>query len=164
MSIFTKYTITSEAHGVFTNCRRIQALLDIPEHNVKAGDFGGFIEGEYNLSSFGTCWIADDAVVKDSARVCDDAVVRDNVVLSDFVVVMKSAVVTGEARVSEHIWLVDRSHVCGTTEVSGHGLIAEDAVLNCDTPVHIHGYFGNEAYFVWFTTKRIVCGEQSYTE
>jgi hypothetical protein len=40
--------------------------------SVKAGDFGGFIESERNLSHDGECWVGDDA------RVYGEAVVSGN--------------------------------------------------------------------------------------
>lgn len=36
---------------------QIRALIDIPEINVKAGDFGGYVQKESNLSHSGNCWI-----------------------------------------------------------------------------------------------------------
>lgn len=61
---------------------RIKALKDF--FGAKAGDLGGYIEGESNLSHEGTCWVYDnarvcgDAYVYDNARVCGDARVCDN--------------------------------------------------------------------------------------
>lgn len=61
---------------------RIRALKDF--FGAKAGDLGGYIEGESNLSHEGTCWVYDnarvcgDAYVYDNARVCGDARVCDN--------------------------------------------------------------------------------------
>ena len=53
------------------NLFRIRALKDFGD--VKAGDLGGFVESEKNLSHVGDCWISDDAKVFDSTRVSDDA-------------------------------------------------------------------------------------------
>ena len=44
-------------------CYRIRALRDIPRHNVKAGDVGGWIESEYNLSQDGDAWVRDGICV-----------------------------------------------------------------------------------------------------
>ena len=66
MEITKKYELTNE-YKVFEDDNvivyRIRALVDIPEHNVKTGDLGGFIESEDNLSHLGNCWVADEAVV-----------------------------------------------------------------------------------------------------
>ena len=38
---------------------KIRALRDFS--NVKAGDIGGYIESEKNLSHHGSCWVYDNA-------------------------------------------------------------------------------------------------------
>lgn len=61
---------------------RIKALKDFGD--VEAGNLGGYIEGEKNLSHRNNCWVFDNAYVYgnayvyDNARVCDNACVRDN--------------------------------------------------------------------------------------
>ena len=46
---------------------QIQALKDLCE--VKAGDLGGYIEKESNLSQEGSCWLYGNAKVYGSAKV-----------------------------------------------------------------------------------------------
>ncbi|MGH9422571.1 MAG: hypothetical protein ACRD3J_21520, partial [Thermoanaerobaculia bacterium] len=50
---------------------RIRALRDFGR--VKAGDLGGFVASERNLSHLGACWIGDEAQVFGEATVSDDA-------------------------------------------------------------------------------------------
>ena len=71
-----KYKFTDEekvvigSDGTKHTVRRIMALRDIPRHGVKAGDLGGWIEKEENLSQNGAdSWVADDAIVFDKAKV-----------------------------------------------------------------------------------------------
>ena len=68
-----KFELTEEtienAWGV-TLCRII-ALRDFG--NVKAGDKGGFVEKEENLSQDGNAWVYGDAEVWGNAKVCGDA-------------------------------------------------------------------------------------------
>ena len=62
---------------------RIRALVDIPEYGVKAGDLGGFIEEEENLSHRGSAWVSDDAVVYGrQACVTGNAIVRGKAIVS----------------------------------------------------------------------------------
>lgn len=71
-----KYELTDEAIIVgSTVLHRIRALVDIPKYNVKAGDLGGFIEKESNLSHDGECWIHGNARVFDRAWIYDNAYV-----------------------------------------------------------------------------------------
>lgn len=54
-----KYELTEETKTLAdgTVLHRIRALLDIPRHGVKAGEIGGFVEGENNLSQDGNAWV-----------------------------------------------------------------------------------------------------------
>ena len=56
---------------------RVRYLCDI-ENIVAAGDIGGYIEGEYNLSQQGNSVVLGDAEVYGNAKVCGDAKVYGN--------------------------------------------------------------------------------------
>lgn len=51
---------------------RIQALKDFG--NVEAGELGGWIESERNLSQSGDCWIAMEAKAYGGAEIGDNAI------------------------------------------------------------------------------------------
>ena len=53
-----KYEITNIAHPRYPWLHRIRALRDVRE-DVHAGDLGGFVQSEENLSQEGQCWIAE---------------------------------------------------------------------------------------------------------
>lgn len=55
---------------------RIRALRDFGA--VHAGDVGGYIECERNLSQDGNAWVCGDAWVRGDARVCGNALVCGN--------------------------------------------------------------------------------------
>lgn len=82
-----KYELTSETK-VFLGktLYRIKALVQFG--NVNAGDLGGWIEKEENLSQYGNAWVSGNAEVSGNARVYGNAVVYGN------------AEVSGNARVS----------------------------------------------------------------
>ena len=68
----TKYglsdeTMEFEGHTL----HRIKALTDFGD--VKAGDLGGWVESEDNLSQVGKCWVAGEAKVFAKAKVYDNA-------------------------------------------------------------------------------------------
>jgi hypothetical protein len=48
---------------------RIQAVRDIPMYGIRAGDKGGFVESENNLSHADSAWVADDARINGDAWV-----------------------------------------------------------------------------------------------
>jgi len=73
-----KYEIVQamqELHSMNHKIFRIRALRDFSD--VKAGDLGGFVESEMNLSHSGNCWVYNDAVVAGEGRVREDAIVKD---------------------------------------------------------------------------------------
>ena len=58
---------------------RIQAVKDFGD--VKAGDKGGWVESERNLSQDGNCWIYDESVVYGGSRVCENAHICGNAII-----------------------------------------------------------------------------------
>lgn len=65
-----KYEILKKDEFIEFNGRklyRIKALKDF--HNVKEGEFGGYIESERNLSHEGDAWVSGNARVLGDARV-----------------------------------------------------------------------------------------------
>lgn len=67
-----KYETTSNTKIFFEHeLYQIKALKDFG--NVKAGDLGGYIEKEGNLSQEGKAWISGNAQVYGDAQVCSDA-------------------------------------------------------------------------------------------
>ena len=68
-----KFELTTEfVTNIFgTKLFRIKALIEFG--NVKAGELGGYIEKEENLSQKGDAWVYGDAQVYGDARVCGDA-------------------------------------------------------------------------------------------
>ena len=71
---------------------RIKALRDFG--NVKKGELGGYISSEKNLSHYGTCWVSDNAQVRDNAFVGGSAQVRDRAIVCDFAIVRDLATVS----------------------------------------------------------------------
>ena len=95
-----KYELTDEIIEVEgKKLYRIRALVDIPKHDVKIGDFGGFVESEENLSHRGNAWVTDNARVSKNALVTDNAIVTGNARVTDNARVSKNVRVTGNARV-----------------------------------------------------------------
>ena len=87
---------------------RIRALRDFGD--VKAGEVGGWVESEANLSHKNLAWISDNARVTDNARVSGNARVSAAWVTDN-------ARVSGNARVSA-AWVTDNARVSGNARVS----------------------------------------------
>lgn len=129
--------------------RRIQALIDIPEHNVKAGDIGGFVSSRKNLSHEGNCWIADDAIVYKYAIVKDNALVSGyanviNLFKKSILTVKDNAVITDEADVA----IIGRNikkdvHIMsigGNTRIMGDATVYNVRVITDDVLITDHAY------------------------
>ena len=104
-----KYELTEEM--IMTNGNRnlyrIRALKDFG--SVKAGDLGGYVESENNLSQKGDCWIFGSARVYGSASVSGSARVSGSASVSD------SARVSGSARVYGSAAVFGDSRINGTS-------------------------------------------------
>jgi hypothetical protein len=83
--------------------RRVIAVRDFSD--VKAGDVGGWVEGEHNLSHDGDCWIYDDARVSEQACVRQDAVVMHDAQMFGRAVAFQNAVVCNEAMACDDVRL-----------------------------------------------------------
>ena len=96
-----KYKLTDETKEWFGHIlHRIEAEEDFG--NVKAGDKGGWIEQEENLSQEDNCWVYGNA------RVCGDAYVSGN------------ACVCGDACVSGNAWVRGYARVCGKATIESN--------------------------------------------
>ena len=88
-----KYELTDETinhYGVVLH--RIKALRSFSD--VEAGDLGGFVEYENNLSHEGDCWIYNDAIVKDRAKVLDNGIVCGNAIVRGNANIYNKAIVS----------------------------------------------------------------------
>lgn len=129
-----KYEFTKETRLISDQTvYRIKALKDFGD--VKAGDLGGFIEREENLSHEGTCWVAgnaivhDNAVVRDNAVVCGSAIVRDSAVVCDDAIVCGDSGVFGWSCIQEHASIYDNATIYDKVAVKGHSTIKGTAVV-----------------------------------
>ena len=126
-----KYELTSETK-VFLGktLYRIKALVQFG--NVNAGDLGGWIEKEENLSQSGNAWVSGDASVYGNAEVSGDASVSGN------------AWVYGNAEVSGNAWVYGNAEVSGDASVYGNAEVSGDARVYGDAEVYGNAWvYGN---------------------
>ena len=91
-----KYKLTDETITYSgRTLHRIEALKDFGD--VKAGDKGGYIEREDNLSQIGRCWVSGNAEVSGNARAYGNAKVFGNARVSGDAEVSGDASVSGAA-------------------------------------------------------------------
>ena len=117
-----KYELTTETLQFAGHIlHRIKALKDF--RSVKAGELGGWIESEENLSQADNAWVYNNAKVFDKARVYGDAAVSDDAKVCGYAAVFDNAKVCGYAAVS------DNARVCDNAEVSDYVEVFENAIV-----------------------------------
>ena len=150
----TENTRVIDGHTLY----QIRALRDFA--NVKAGDLGGFVDAERNLSHVGNCWLTPNAaaydmafvgehaqiwgaaVVYDQARVLGSAALYDRAIVRGFADVRGAAnvhddaVVEGSSYLRGSVTVRGNARVCGAARLRGGALIATNAhITNADSAV-----------------------------
>ena len=76
-----KYKLTDDTIMVDGRIlHRIEAVRCFAD--IKAGDKGGYIESEYNLSHEGNCWVYDNDMAYDESRLCGNVQILGRSVVS----------------------------------------------------------------------------------
>ena len=147
---------------------RVKALVDIPEHNVKAGDLGGRVTSKFTLSQEGTCWIGSDAEVLGNVSVSENAFIGGtarvfcnaddcNIEISGNVKIggrakvtlttphganghALSSVITGNTKISESASVKNVGFLDGDLDIYA------SATLHCVRQVTGHVLIGGDAY------------------
>lgn len=97
-------------NGQVFSLHRIRALVDIPLHDVKAGDLGGYVYNSRVLSHEGSCWIGGDAMAAYSGRNDDYRRGRTGETVTGNALVTDNATVTGV--------------ISGDVKISGNAVVA----------------------------------------
>lgn len=138
-----KYELTAEAtimrgHVLY----RIKALRSF--NGVKAGDLGGWVESEANLSQSGNAWVNDNAMVYGDAVICKNAQVCDNAQVFEDAEVCDDAKVYGKALVYDEAKIYGSAEVFGSAQVYERAEIYDDAKVYDNAMVHDSAQvFGN---------------------
>lgn len=127
---------------------RIQALIDIPSQNVKAGDLGGWVNNKETLSQFGSSWVGGEAIaysdwwtgilrIKENALVTGNAVVYGskntrifvggNTIIKDnarvFIILSAATVqIDDNARLSELATVINPKKITGS--ITGKAIVS----------------------------------------
>ena len=111
-----KYKFTGETKEVYG--RTLHQIVCVTAFaSVAAGEVGGYIEKEVNLSQDGNAWVSGNAKVSGDAKVFGDAEVFGN------------AKVFGDAEVSGDAKVFGNAKVCGDAKVSGDAEVFGNAIL-----------------------------------
>lgn len=138
-----KYELTEIKHWN-EMLRRIRALRDIPAIGVKAGDLGGWVQSEDNLSQDGDCWLFEHARAFGQSRVKENAVLYYSSWASE------SAVVSGNAELLGDAWAAGSVIITGNARV--HSVIVEGRFTIGGNSVVEQNIRTDDAYYEWFFT------------
>lgn len=118
-----KYEITEIPHTKYPFLHRIRALHDIGDR-VKAGDLGGFVESESNLSfePGDDAWIFDDAIACGESSVDQGSRLFENAVVCGQAYVSQGAALSAEARAEDSAY-IRGADLCGHARASGRSVI-----------------------------------------
>ena len=147
-----KYILTDEkvVLGCPSHPRTLYQIKSLRDFGtVRAGELGGYIEKESNLSHEGNCWVGFDAVVYEDAIVKDDAQVFECVCVHGKSCIAGESIVRGES----HIF---GSHpfITGNAKILGHATIYGSSII-----------YGNAKVFDYsFIMDSIVCGNSRVYE
>ena len=114
---------------------QIKALISFGD--VEAGELGGYVEKDGNLSHDGNAWVYGNAQIFGNARVYGNACVFDDAR------VCGNAWVYDDARVCGNAWVYGDARVCGNARVYGDARVCGNARVFDDARV-----CGNADYLV----------------
>lgn len=124
-----KYEITDVAHPDYPELHRIRALRQVG-NDVLAGELGGFVQSEANLSQGNDdAWLYDDSISRHEASVCGGAQLHDQAVAQDLALVTGSAVMYDQAAVCDNA-IVTAGCIRDEAFVLGNARIRENTVTH----------------------------------
>ena len=145
-----KYELTEECKVVSLvdgkhTLYRIKALRDFAD--VKAGQLGGWVEKETNLSQAGNCFIYDDAVVCGRAKVKDHSCVFNDSMVFGRAQIANHAVLQDQAVVGAGVFIQGRAIIKGHSMVMGNMVISGNTIIEGEAMISSKGKITNHAIY-----------------
>ena len=141
-----KYEFTDETTEVDGHTlHRIRAVRCFSD--VKAGDIGGWVEKEDNLSKMGDAWVYENAEVYGNAKVHGDAEIYCNAKVFGNAKVYENArvygnailygytLVCGNANVYGNAWVFGKSKVYGNARICDNAKVYGKAIVHGDSEI-----------------------------
>ena len=119
---FELTNITMEFKG--RTLYRIRALKDFSD--IEAGDLGGWVSSEDNLSQEGDCWIYNEAKCMDNARMCDNSTMHDYSKMYDY------SIMRGNSEMYGH------SEMFGYSEMYNYSIMHDNTIMYDYSEMHDH--------------------------
>lgn len=141
---------------------RIQALKDF--RYVKAGDLGGYVESELNLSHEGTCWVFDNAKVWDRAGVLGNAHIRNNTQVYERAVVYGDVEVRDNVEIFGGAQVYDCASISGKVEVSGSARVYETSLISNAVKICGNAWIHGNLYIDQYVRIRLDADIHSFND
>ena len=120
-----KYEITGIAHEKYPFLHRIRALRDIGSE-IKAGDLGGFVECEGNLSfeAEDDAWIFNDAIAAGEGCVDKGSTLRERAIVCGCAYASHGTEMSGDSRAEDDAY-IRGARLSRCARVSGNGMVLQ---------------------------------------
>ena len=157
----TNETINYQGYTLY----RIIALKDFGD--IKAGDFGGFVGSEHNLSQSGNCWICEgakaykEAEVFGNARIFGDAQISDNAQISGNARISGNAQIFSNAQIFGNAQIFSNAQIFGNAQISDNAQIFGNARISGNAQIFGNARVNDNA-IVGGSAK--ICGDASISE
>ena len=133
-----KYELIKESKTIFEGIEiyRIRALKDFSD--IKAGDIGGWVCSEDNLSQNGNCWIYDNAKCLDDARVYynakmyDNAIMYDDAIMYDNSRMFNNTIMYNNSRIFNNAKMYDNAMMYNKTRMFSNAIMGDNAIMYDD--------------------------------
>ena len=128
---------------------RIRALKDFSD--IKAGDVGGWVCSENNLSQEGDCWIYDEARCLDDARVYDNAKMYNNAimfgnsVMYDNAVMLNNSIMYDNSKMFNKTKMYDNAIMCNNARVYDNAKMYDKAIMYDNAEMYNNAIMCNNA-------------------
>ena len=132
--------ITMEFKGI--KLYRIKALKNFS--NVKAGDLGGWVSSEYNLSQYGNCWIYDNAIcmnnskMYDNSKIYDDSKMYDNSKMYDDSMMFEDSEMYDDSVMRDDSVMYDNSKMYDNSRMYNNSVMYDDSVMYGSSEMRDH--------------------------
>lgn len=139
-----KYKFTEETR--IYNGRLLHRIVAIRDFsNIQAGQKGGWIEKEENLSHEGDCWISDNAIACEKANVCGNAKVAGIAIVEKHGRVFDEAFIDVNSRITQDASVFDNARISGNALVGGKAMVCDNSRIDMDAVIDGKAYIGGRA-------------------
>ena len=109
---------------------RIKALKDFAD--IKAGELGGWVQTEDNLSQEGNCWIYDNGKCMDNARIYTNSIMCDN------------SLMYGNSMMFDYSRMFDYSIMCDNSVMHDHSVMLDNSIMRGESVMNNNGFLKNK--------------------